>query len=47
MLMKNYQDSDIEMVKKLISQEQNVQFKAFITSHIYNIMTSSDADIQE
>uniref|UniRef100_A0A3P8TQQ5 Vitellogenin domain-containing protein n=1 Tax=Amphiprion percula TaxID=161767 RepID=A0A3P8TQQ5_AMPPE len=32
-LMRNPLDSDIEMVKKLVKQEQNTQVKAFVTSH--------------
>ncbi|KAK2890072.1 hypothetical protein Q8A73_018372 [Channa argus] len=46
-LMRNPQDSDIEMVKKLLMQEQNMQIKAFVTSHIYNIMSSTDSGTQE
>uniref|UniRef100_A0A3Q3G180 Vitellogenin domain-containing protein n=1 Tax=Labrus bergylta TaxID=56723 RepID=A0A3Q3G180_9LABR len=46
-VMRNPQDSDIEMVKKLVTQEQNVQIKSFVTSHIYNIITSTDPETQE
>ncbi|XP_041660813.1 apolipoprotein B-100-like [Cheilinus undulatus] len=46
-LMRNPQDSDIEMVKKLLRQEQNMQIKSFVTSHIYNIITSTDAETQK
>eukprot|EP00064_Thunnus_orientalis_P009740 superscaffoldBa00001255_g9766 len=46
-LMRNPQDSDIEMVKKLIKQEQNVQVKAFVTSHVYNIISSTDSETQK
>ncbi|XP_028996434.1 apolipoprotein B-100-like [Betta splendens] len=42
-LMRDPKDSDIEMVKKLLKQEQNMQVKAFITSHIHNIIVSTDA----
>ncbi|KAG7508735.1 apolipoprotein B-100-like [Solea senegalensis] len=45
-LMRKPQDSDIEMVKKLLTQEQNVQIKSFVTSHIYNIISSTDPEIQ-
>uniref|UniRef100_A0A8D3B7A4 Vitellogenin domain-containing protein n=1 Tax=Scophthalmus maximus TaxID=52904 RepID=A0A8D3B7A4_SCOMX len=45
-LMRNPQDSDIEMVKKLLTQEQNVQIKGFVTSHIYNIISSTDSETQ-
>lgn len=47
MLMKNPQDSDIDMVKKLLKQEQNVQVKSFVTSHIYNIITSTETEVQK
>ncbi|XP_072305812.1 uncharacterized protein [Eucyclogobius newberryi] len=47
MLMRSYQDSDVDMVKKLLEKEQNVQIKSFITSHVYNILTSEDKDLQE
>uniref|UniRef100_A0A673C6Z0 Vitellogenin domain-containing protein n=1 Tax=Sphaeramia orbicularis TaxID=375764 RepID=A0A673C6Z0_9TELE len=46
MLMRNPQDSDIEVVKKLLKQEQNVQVKAFVTTHIYNIISSTDSETQ-
>ncbi|XP_037606933.1 apolipoprotein B-100-like [Sebastes umbrosus] len=46
-LMRDPQDSDIEMVKKMLKQEQNVQIKSFVSSHIYNIITSTDADTQK
>ncbi|KAM7395254.1 hypothetical protein PAMA_006830 [Pampus argenteus] len=46
-LMRNPQDSDIEMVKKLIKQEQNAQVKAFVTSHVYNIISSTDSETQK
>ncbi|CAL8392229.1 unnamed protein product [Arctogadus glacialis] len=41
-LMRNPKTSDLEMVKKLFKQEQNPQVKAFVTSHIYNIVSSTD-----
>uniref|UniRef100_A0A3Q1GCQ1 Vitellogenin domain-containing protein n=1 Tax=Acanthochromis polyacanthus TaxID=80966 RepID=A0A3Q1GCQ1_9TELE len=43
-LMRNPTDSDIEMVKKLVKQEQNAQVKAFVTSHVYNIISSTDSE---
>ncbi|XP_032399124.1 apolipoprotein B-100 [Etheostoma spectabile] len=46
-LMRNPLDSDIEMVKKLLKQEQNVQIKAFVTSHVYNIISSTDSETQK
>uniref|UniRef100_A0A7N6AZ36 Vitellogenin domain-containing protein n=1 Tax=Anabas testudineus TaxID=64144 RepID=A0A7N6AZ36_ANATE len=46
-LMRNPQDSDIELVKKLLKQEQNQQIKAFVTSHIYNIISSTDSETEE
>lgn len=45
-LMRNPQDSDIEMVKKLVTQEQNTQIKSFVTSHVYNIISSADSEMQ-
>ncbi|XP_028253196.1 apolipoprotein B-100-like [Parambassis ranga] len=45
-LMRDPQDSDIEMVKKLLNQEQNEQIKSFVTSHIYNILSTTDTDTQ-
>ncbi|KAF7655376.1 hypothetical protein LDENG_00057020 [Lucifuga dentata] len=46
-LMRNPKDTDIEMVKKLILSEQNMQVKAFVTSHIYNIISSTDPELQK
>ncbi|KAM9354956.1 apolipoprotein B-100-like [Pholidichthys leucotaenia] len=46
-LMRNPEDSDTEMVKKLLTQEQNVQIKSFVSSHIYNIISSTDSETQE
>lgn len=46
-LMKNPQESDIEMVKKLVNQEQNIQIKTFVSSHVYNLLTYGDAKTQE
>ncbi|XP_068593389.1 apolipoprotein B-100-like [Cebidichthys violaceus] len=46
-LMRNPQDSDIQMVKKLLTQEQNMQVKAFVTSHVYNIISSTDSETQK
>ncbi|XP_039980964.1 apolipoprotein B-100-like [Xiphias gladius] len=46
-LMRNPLDSDIEIVKKLLKQEQNMQVKAFVTSHIYNIISSTDSETQK
>ncbi|XP_029966918.1 apolipoprotein B-100-like [Salarias fasciatus] len=47
MLMRTPQDSDIEMVKKLLTQEQNMQIKSFVTSHIYNIISSKASATKE
>ncbi|XP_030577076.1 apolipoprotein B-100-like [Archocentrus centrarchus] len=47
MLMRNPEDSDIEMVKKLLKQEQNEQIKAFVSSHIYNIISSTDSETKK
>ncbi|XP_072772227.1 apolipoprotein B-100-like [Nerophis lumbriciformis] len=46
-LMRNPQNSDIEIVKKILKQEQNVQIKSFVTSHVYNIISSTDSDTQK
>uniref|UniRef100_A0A3Q3W5I2 Vitellogenin domain-containing protein n=1 Tax=Mola mola TaxID=94237 RepID=A0A3Q3W5I2_MOLML len=46
-LMRNPEDSDIDMVKKLLKQEQNIQMKSFVTSHIYNIISSTDSETQK
>lgn len=46
-LMRDPQDSDIELVKKLLMQEQNIQIKSFVTSHIYNIISSTDSETQK
>jgi len=46
-LMRDPQDSDIEMVEKLLKQEQNEQIKAFVSSHIYNIISSTDAETKK
>ncbi|XP_071777034.1 apolipoprotein B-100-like [Centroberyx gerrardi] len=46
-LMRNPEASDIEMVKKLLKQEQNMQVKAFVTSHVHNIISSTDAETQK
>lgn len=46
MLMKNPVDSDFDVVSKILKQEQNEQIKSFISSHVYNIITSTDAEAQ-
>ncbi|TNN45216.1 Apolipoprotein B-100 [Liparis tanakae] len=46
-LMRNPHDSDIEIVKKLLTQEQNMQIKSFVTSHVYNIISSTDSETQK
>ncbi|KAM4521771.1 apolipoprotein B-100-like [Odontesthes bonariensis] len=46
-LMRDPQDSDIEMVEKLLKQEQNEQIKAFVSSHVYNIISSTDAETKK
>jgi len=43
-LMRKPEDSDMDMVKKLLTQEQNMQIKAFVTSHIHNIISSKDPE---
>ncbi|MEQ2190397.1 hypothetical protein XENOCAPTIV_009954 [Xenoophorus captivus] len=46
-LMRDPQDSDFDMVKKLLNQEQNMQIKAFVSSHIYNIITSIELETKK
>lgn len=46
-LMKNPVDSDFDLVNKILKQEQNEQIKSFVSSHIYNIITSKDSEAQE
>uniref|UniRef100_A0A665W8J0 Vitellogenin domain-containing protein n=1 Tax=Echeneis naucrates TaxID=173247 RepID=A0A665W8J0_ECHNA len=46
-LMRDPNNSDIDMVKKLLVQGQNMQVKAFVTSHIYNIIYSTDSETQK
>uniref|UniRef100_A0AAV2K794 Vitellogenin domain-containing protein n=1 Tax=Knipowitschia caucasica TaxID=637954 RepID=A0AAV2K794_KNICA len=47
MLMRTPQDSDVDMVKKLLEKEQNPQVKSFISSHVYNILRSEEPELQE
>ncbi|XP_062407569.1 apolipoprotein B-100-like [Sardina pilchardus] len=43
MVMKTPEDpSNIEMVKKILTQDKNVQVKAFVASHVNNIINSND-----
>ncbi|XP_019727149.1 apolipoprotein B-100-like [Hippocampus comes] len=46
-LMRNPLNSDIEMVKKILKQEQNEQVKSFVTSHVYNIISSADPETRK
>ncbi|KAJ8274954.1 hypothetical protein COCON_G00095790 [Conger conger] len=46
-LMKNPEVSDLEIVKKTLKQEQNMQIKNFVASHIYNIVNSKDGETEE
>lgn len=46
-LMKNPVDSDFDMVSKILKEEQNEQIKSFVSSHVYNIITSTDAEAQK
>lgn len=45
--MKKPESSDLEVVKKILTQDQNVQVKSFVASHVYNIIHSRDPEIQE
>ncbi|KAM4712808.1 apolipoprotein B-100-like [Anableps anableps] len=46
-LMRDPQDSDFEMVKKLLTQEQNMQIKSFVSSHIHNIISSTESETKK
>lgn len=46
-LIRNPLNSDIEMVKKILKQEQNEQVKSFVTSHVYNIISSDDPETRK
>ncbi|XP_028838814.1 apolipoprotein B-100-like [Denticeps clupeoides] len=46
-VMRNPHASDMEMLKKLLTQEQNVQVKNFVASHVYNIIHSKDSETQK
>uniref|UniRef100_A0A3Q2C9I7 Vitellogenin domain-containing protein n=1 Tax=Cyprinodon variegatus TaxID=28743 RepID=A0A3Q2C9I7_CYPVA len=46
-LMRDPQDSDIDMVKKLLNEEQNMQIKAFVSTHIYNIISSNETEAKK
>ncbi|XP_061561136.1 apolipoprotein B-100-like [Phycodurus eques] len=46
-LMRNPINTDIDMVKKILKQEQNEQVKSFVTSHVYNIISSTDPETQK
>ncbi|ROJ39902.1 Apolipoprotein B-100, partial [Anabarilius grahami] len=47
LLMKKPESSDLEVVNKILTQDQNVQVKSFVASHVYNIIHSRDPEIQE
>lgn len=46
-LMRAPEESDLELVKKVLTQDQNMQVKAFVASHIYNIISSKDPETQK
>ncbi|KAL2082664.1 hypothetical protein ACEWY4_022482 [Coilia grayii] len=46
-LMRNPEPTDFEMLKKILSQDQNVQVKAFVASHVNNIINSNDPATQK
>uniref|UniRef100_A0A3P9NLD5 Vitellogenin domain-containing protein n=1 Tax=Poecilia reticulata TaxID=8081 RepID=A0A3P9NLD5_POERE len=46
-LMRDPQDSDFDMVKKLLTQEQNTQIKAFVSTHIHNIISSTESETKK
>uniref|UniRef100_A0A3B4DG37 Vitellogenin domain-containing protein n=1 Tax=Pygocentrus nattereri TaxID=42514 RepID=A0A3B4DG37_PYGNA len=47
LLMRNPEVSDLELVKKILKQEQNMQVRSFVSSHIYNIVQSKDQETQK
>ncbi|KAL6485915.1 hypothetical protein MHYP_G00053070 [Metynnis hypsauchen] len=47
LLMRNPVVSDLELVKKILKQEQNMQVRSFVSSHIYNIVQSKDKETQK
>uniref|UniRef100_A0A672NGB8 Vitellogenin domain-containing protein n=1 Tax=Sinocyclocheilus grahami TaxID=75366 RepID=A0A672NGB8_SINGR len=46
-LMKKPEASDLEVVRKILTQDQNVQVKSFVASHVYNIINSRDPEMKE
>ncbi|XP_012691026.2 apolipoprotein B-100-like [Clupea harengus] len=46
-IMRNPEASDFEMLKKILTQDQNVQVKAFVASHVNNIINSKDPETQK
>ncbi len=46
-LMKKPEASDLEVVRKILTQDQNVQVKSFVASHVYNIIHSRDPEMKE
>lgn len=45
--MKKPEASDLEVVRKILTQDQNVQVKSFVASHVYNIIHSRDPEMKE
>ncbi|XP_026089616.1 apolipoprotein B-100-like [Carassius auratus] len=46
-LMKKPEASDLEVVRKILTQDQNVQVKSFVASHVYNIIHSRNPELKE
>uniref|UniRef100_A0A673JUZ2 Apolipoprotein B-100-like n=1 Tax=Sinocyclocheilus rhinocerous TaxID=307959 RepID=A0A673JUZ2_9TELE len=46
-LMKKPEASDLEVVRKILTQDQNVQVKSFVASHVYNIIHSRNPEMKE
>uniref|UniRef100_A0A9J8CEX0 Vitellogenin domain-containing protein n=1 Tax=Cyprinus carpio carpio TaxID=630221 RepID=A0A9J8CEX0_CYPCA len=46
-LMKKPEASDLEVVRKILIQDQNVQVKSFVASHVYNIIHSRNPEMKE
>ncbi|KAL7887812.1 hypothetical protein AOLI_G00027860 [Acnodon oligacanthus] len=46
LLMRNPEVSDLQLIKKILKQEQNMQVRSFVSSHIYNIVQSKDQETQ-
>ncbi|XP_051511043.1 apolipoprotein B-100-like [Myxocyprinus asiaticus] len=46
-LMRKPETSDLEVVKKILTQDQNLQVRSFVASHVYNIIHSKNPEMHE